>query len=240
MIMFTTLRRTSKAFAADKSGVALIEFAYSLPVFLGFAFCALEVANLTTARMRISQIAMTLADNAARIGVNSGLSQKQVFESDVYDSFEAVRQQAGSLNLYGRGRIVLSSLQRNAGGGQWIAWQRCIGSKTTFTPSYGAAGTGRTVNTYAGMGPAGREILAPAGGAVMFVEIAYDYRALIEPVARGMSYFGLNTNNQTLLYRAAYIVRDPRVLGDSAVNAATTAEDHGLFQDSPALTRLTC
>jgi hypothetical protein len=239
MTISATLRRASKAFTADKSGVALIEFAYSLPVFLGFAFCALEVANLTTARMRVSQIAMTLADNAARIGVNSGLSQKQVFESDIYDSFEAVRQQAGSLDLYGRGRIVLSSLQRNAGGGQWIAWQRCIGSKT-FSSSYGAAGTGRTVNTYAGMGPTGREIQAPAGGAVMFVEIAYDYRALIEPVARGMSYFGLNTNNQTIIYRAAYIVRDPRVLGDSAVNAATTAEDHGLFQDSPALTRLTC
>lgn len=237
--MPTTLRRTFKALTADKSGVALIEFAYCLPVFLGFAFCALEVANLTTARMRVSQIAMTLADNAARIGANTGLSQKKVFESDVYDSFEAVRQQAGSLNLYGRGRIVLSSLQRNAAGGQWIAWQRCIGSKS-YTPGYGAAGTGRTVTTYAGMGPAGREIQAPASGAVMFVEIAYDYRALIEPIAQGMTYFGLNTNNQTLVYRAAYIVRDSRVLGDSAVTAATTAEDYGLFQDAPALTRLTC
>ena len=96
------------------------------------------------------------------------------------------------------------------------------------------------MNTYAGMGPATREIQAPASGAVMFVEIAYDYRALIEPIARGMTYFGLNTDNQTLLYRAAFIVRDPRVLGDSSVNAATAAEDHGLFQDSPALTRLTC
>jgi Flp pilus assembly protein TadG len=231
--------RRCQAFAANKSGVALVEFAYSLPVFLGFAFCALEVANLTTARMRVSQIAMTLADNAARVGANSGLSQKQVFESDVYDIFEAVRQQGGSLDINGRGRIVLSSLQRNAGGGQWIAWQRCTGSKT-FSSSYGAAGTGRTVNTYAGMGPAGSQLQAPAGGAVMFVEIAYDYRALMEPIAQGMTYFGMNVNNQTLLYRAAYIVRDPRVLGDSSVNAATAAEDHGLFQDATPLTRLTC
>lgn len=237
--MTARLGQSFKTFAANKSGVALIEFAYSLPVLLGFGFGALEVANLTTARMRVSQITMALADNAARIGVNTGGSQKQVFENDIYDTFEAARQQAGTLNLYGRGRIVLSSLQRNTAGGQWIAWQRCIGSKS-FTPSYGAAGTGRTVTTYAGMGPTGSEIQAPAGGVVMFVEIAYDYRALIEPIAQGMTYFGMNTNNQTLLYRAAFIVRDPRVLGDSSVNAATTTEDHGLFQNTPALTRLTC
>jgi Flp pilus assembly protein TadG len=228
-----------KAIVSEKSGAALIELAYILPVFMGFGACMLEVANLTTTRMRVSQIAMTLADNAARVGVNSGLSQKQVFENDIYDILEGARQQSGSLNLNGRGRIVLSSLQRNATGGQWIAWQRCTGSKS-FTPSYGTAGTGRTVNTYAGMGPTGGEIQAPAGGAVMYVEIAYDYRALMEPIAQGMTYFGMNLNNQTLLYRAAYIVRDPRVLGDSTVNAATATEDHGLFQNATPLTRLTC
>jgi Flp pilus assembly protein TadG len=239
MPMNINIRRKLSAISANKSGVALIEFAYCLPVFLGFGACAIEVTNLTLARMRVSQIAMTLADNATRVGVNSGLSQKQVFESDIYDIFEGLRQQAGSLNINGRGRVVLSSLQRNAGGGQWIAWQRCTGSKS-FTPSYGAAGTGRTVNTYAGMGPAGGEIQAPAGGAVMYVEIAYDYRALMEPIAQGMTYFGMNLNNQTLLYRAAYIVRDARVLGDSTVNAATATEDHGLFQNATPLTRLTC
>lgn len=239
MTMIANFRRKLKAFANNTSGVALIEFAYILPVFMGFGACAIEVSNLTLARMRVSQIAMTLADNAARVGVNSGLSQKQVFESDVYDIFEGLRLQGGSLNINGRGRIVLSSLQAKVGGGQWIAWQRCTGSKS-FTPSYGSAGTGRTVTTYPGMGPAGGEIQAPANGAVMYVEIAYDYRPLIEPIAQGMTYFGMNVNNQTLLYRAAYIVRDPRVLGDPSVNAATAAEDHGLFQNATPMTRLTC
>jgi Flp pilus assembly protein TadG len=238
MKMTTNAVRKCKSIVANKSGVALVEFAYCLPVFLGFGFCALEVANLATARMRVSQIAMALADNATRIGVNTGISEKKVFESDIYDIFEGVRQQSGSLNIEARGKIILSSLQRNASGGQWIAWQRCTGSKS-FSSSYGAAGTGRTGTAYTGMGPAGSQIQAPAGTAVMFVEIAYDYRALVEPIAQGMTYFGMNTNNQTLLYRAAFIVRDPRVLGNSAVAAATAAEDHGLFQDSPAVTRLT-
>jgi Flp pilus assembly protein TadG len=231
---------TLKSSIADKRGAAMIEFAYGLPIFLAFGFCCLEVANLAIARMRISQVAMSLADNAARVGTSNGMSAKKVFESDIYDIFEGARQQSGTLNLNGRGRMILSSLQRNASDGQWIAWQRCIGSKTTFTPSYGTAGTGRTVTTYAGMGPAGAQIQAPAGGAVMFIEIAYDYRALVEPVARGMTYFGLNTNNQTLLYRSAFIVRDARVLGTSTVSARTSAEDYGLFQDATPRVRLDC
>ena len=231
--------RNLKAVFTDRSGVALVEFAYTLPVFLAFGCCALEVANLSIARMRVSQMAMALADNAARVGVDNGLSAKRVFESDIYDLFEGVRAQSQSLDVEQRGRVILSSQQRNASNGQWIAWQRCMGSKT-FAPSYGAAGTGRTVTTYAGMGPTGRELEAPVGGAVMYVEIAYDYRALMEPIAQGMTYFGMNTNNQTLIYRAAFIVRDPRVLGLSTVSAPTTAEDYGLFQDAPAVPRLSC
>jgi hypothetical protein len=236
---FASFRDRITAFIAEKRGVALIEFAYGLPIFLAFGFCCIEVANLATTRMRLSQITLQLADNASRVGTSNGLMNKRVFESDIYDIFEGARLQSGTLNLNQRGRMIISSLQRNAAGGQWIAWQRCMGSKTSYAPTYGSAGTGRTVTTYAGMGPAGSEVQAPAAGAVMFVEVAYDYRALVEPVARGMTYFGMNTNNQTLVYRAAFIVRDPRVLGLSTAST-TTAEDYGLFQDATPRTRLTC
>jgi hypothetical protein len=216
----------------------MIEFAYGLPIFLAMGFCCMEIANLAITRMRLSQLTLALADNAARVGTSNGLMNKRVFESDIYDIFEGARLQSGTLDLQARGRMVVSTLQRNAAGGQWIAWQRCLGAKP-FTPSYGVAGTGRTNTSYPGMGPSGREVQAPAGGAVMYIEIAYDYRALIEPIAQGMTYFGLNTNNQTILYRAAFIVRDPRVLGTSTATT-TTAEDYGLFQDATPRTRLTC
>lgn len=223
----------------DQRGLAFIEFAYSLPVVLGIGLGGIEVANLAVTRMRISQIGMAVADNAARSGTSNGLALAKMYESDVADVFEAARIQGTPINFKQRGRVVLSSLQPNAAGGQWIAWQRCYGDKG-FTSSYGVAGQGKTGTTFPGMGPASARVTAPPLNAVMFVEVAYDYRAIVEPFAKGLQYFGLNVDNQVLTYRGAFVVREPRQLGDSTNAATTAAEDFGLFQNNPALARQTC
>src|SRR3546814_15744805 len=59
----------------------------------------------------------------------------------------------------------------------YIHWQRCRGSKT-HTPKYGTAGKSSGTNM-SGMGPAGQQVTAPSGGAVIFVEVAYTYQPLI-------------------------------------------------------------
>lgn len=223
----------------DTGGLALIELAYGLPILLAMGFSGIEVANLAVARMRISQIALTVADNASRVGESNGLTTKVVYESDVYDTFEAARIQGTAYDLQQRGRIILSSLQQNASGGQWIAWQRCWGQKA-WTSTYGTVGTGRTGTSYAGMGPTGSKITAPANGAVMFVEVAYEYQAIVEPFAQGLAYFGLDVDSQMLTYKAAFIVRDPRTLGDSTQASRSSTNDYGLMQNTPALTRLDC
>jgi len=223
---------------SDHRGMALIEFALASPVFLALGFSALEVGNLALTTVRVSQIGMTVADNTARAGATLGTAAQQIFESDIEDIFEGARIQGDPMGLRQRGRIIVSSLQRNAGGGQWIAWQRCYGSKNVSS-SYGLAGAGRTTNTFAGMGPPGNVITAPTGGAVIFVEVVYDYQALVEPIVGTLQYFGLNFNNQPLRYQQAYIVRNPRQLGDSTDAAPTAAEDYGLFQNTPAITRRT-
>jgi Flp pilus assembly protein TadG len=228
-----------RALRHNASGLALIEFAYGLPLLLGIGLGGMEIANLAVTRMRVSQIGMMVADNAARVGESNGLALKKVYESDINDIFEAARIQGTPINLQNRGRIIVSTLQQNAAGGQWIAWQRCWGSKT-WPSSYGVAGNGKTGTSFAGMGPAGQQITAPSSNAVIFVEVAYDYDALVEPFAQGLQYFGLRVDNQVLTYRAAFIVRDPRQLGTSTVAATTAAEDFGLFQNTPAVTRRTC
>jgi hypothetical protein len=106
--------------------------------------------------------------------------------------------------------------------------------------SYGVAGNGQTGTAFAGMGPAGAEIQAPASNAVIFVEIAYNYNAIVEPFAAGLQYFGLRVDNQVLTYKGAFIVRDPRQLGVSTDPSTTATEDYGLFQNTPAVTRNTC
>lgn len=237
---FSDLNGVLRRLRRDRAGLAFIEFAYSLPLLLGIGLGGMEIANLAITRMRISQIALAIADNAARLGDNSGgLALKKVYESDIYDIFEGANVQGKPIQFRERGRVILSSLQQNASGGQWIAWQRCYGAKS-YGSTYGTAGDGRTTTTLAGMGPANAQVTALPSNAVMFVEVAYDYRAIVEPFAKGLQYFGLNVNNQTLKYRASFIVRDPRQLGVSTQASATASEDYGLFQNLTPLTRLTC
>ena len=236
---FARIGNVVTALARDTQGLALIELAYGLPILLGVGFGGMEIANLAVTRMRVSQIAMGIADNATRAGDAQGMALKKVFESDIYDTFEGARIQGSSIQFKERARVVLSSLQQNSAGGQWIAWQRCYGNKPGGS-SFGVAGAGKSGTALTGMGPAGSEIQAPPSGAVMYVEVTYSYKALVEPFAKGLQYFGLNVDSQDIKYRAAYIVRDARQLGVSTIPNTTTAEDFGLFQNTPAVPRLTC
>lgn len=216
----SALRRLAGRLRRDKSGLALTEFALSMPIMLTLGLYGLEAANLALVNMRVSQVTANLADTASRIGLDSPLSLKQIRESDVNDAFQAVRLQGGSYNITTSGRVMLSSLEQNTSGGQWIHWQRCVG-KGNFTSSYGVQGAGATGTAFAGMGPAGSEIKAPASQAVMFVETAFTYQPLVSS-----RLFGTPVIRST----AAFIVRDIRDLTD-ANNPANP---------SPAATKMTC
>ena len=239
MARLAPLFAACRALRRNTAGLGLIEFAYGLPVLLGIGFSGMEIANMTVTRMRVSQLGMAIGDNASCVGESNGLALKRVFESDMYDVFEGARVQGLPIQFRERGRVIVSSMQRNADGGQWIAWQRCYGLKT-WSSTYRTIGTGRTGTALTGIGPAGSQVQATASNAVMFVEIAYDYRALVEPFAQGLQYFGLNVNNQVITYKSAFIVRDPRQLGDSTQASRSATLDYGLFQNTPALMRLDC
>src|SRR3546814_933635 len=140
----------------------------------------------TAYEMRISDWSSDVcsSDLGVRIGNGTVLSVKKISETDINDILTGAGLQAGSLDLYANGRIVLSSLeQMKDSGGKVIAdryyihWQRCRGSKT-HTPKYGTAGKSSGTNM-SGMGPAGQQVTAPSGGAVIFVEVAYTYQPLI-------------------------------------------------------------
>lgn len=198
----------------DRSGLALIEFAFSLPIFMGLGFYGVEVANLAVTQMKMSQIALNMADNASRIGtLNSTLGAKVIDESQINDVFQAAAIQAGAAGIYQDGRTVLSSLEVNAQGGQTIMWQRCKG--LLFEDSdYGPQGTGATGTGFAGMGPPGDKIQASAGTAVMYVELTYIYDPL----------FGnMFMEEKELRQEAAYTVRDAREIGRQPGNNVSSA-----------------
>jgi hypothetical protein len=185
----------------DRSGVALTEFALSLPLLLTAGLWGTEMANLAIVHMRVNQLAIHIADNGARIGDTSTLENRKIYESDINDLLVGANLQAGNLKFFDRGRAIISSLEVNEAGNQYIHWQRCKGAKA-WTSTYGNAGDG-SVTSLSGIGPAGNQVTAPAGGAVIFVELAYDYQPLVS--ARFVS-------SEPIKAIAAFIVRDSRDL----------------------------
>lgn len=194
---------------ADRSGVAMVEFAFAAPLVLGMGMMGTDTAGMVIAHMQVSQIASQVADNASRVGTANVVSIYQITEGDINETFVGAEKVGEGISIFSRGRIILSSLQRNASGGQWIAWQRCRGAKN-YASTYGVQGNGATGTAFPGMGVPGRMITASPGTAVMFVEVAYDYQS-ITPI----NLF----NNQQIVYTAAFNVRDNRDLsGGPAAN----------------------
>ena len=172
------LRNGLRALLGDTSAVALIEFAYSLPVFLLIALSGAEITNYATTKMRLSQVALHVADHAARMGAGSQLAAKTISETQINDVLTGAGLQAGGIDLYPNGRVILSSLEPvanpNPSNRFRIRWQRCRGS-VNRPSSYGAAGT----TNMTGMGPAGRQVTAEVNGATMFVEVHYNYQPIL-------------------------------------------------------------
>lgn len=190
MSKFSIIKRLTR----ESSGVALIEFALSLPVILSMGLGGLELANYAIATERVSQIAMTAADNAARV-------RSSIDEQDVNEVMAGAKFVGSKINFAQNGRIILSSLEENAGKtGQWIRWQRCAGAKSA-TSSFGVQDAGKNDSSLPGMGPTGKKITAVSGTAVMFVEVFYDYQPIVP-----MPSLGYGT--KTLNFTAAFNVRE--------------------------------
>jgi Flp pilus assembly protein TadG len=196
------LGQLRRRLARDNSAVAFVEFALSAPVVLTMGLLGTETAYFVIAHMQVSQLAMQVADNVSRVGEQDVLTARRVFDSDINESFVGAEKLGANLGIFDRGRVIVSSLQRNGQGGQWIAWQRCRGAKN-HTSSFGLQGTGATGTSFAGMGRPGNLITASPGTAVIFVEVAYDYRSLTPFQAY---------NGNVITYTAAFNIRDSRDL----------------------------
>ena len=197
-----TTRRLARQLGRNASGVAMVEFAFAAPLVLSMGMLGTDTAYLVITHMQVSQIAMQVADNASRVGEQDVLTARKVYESDINETFVGAEKLGENIGIFRQGRVIISSLQRNADGGQWIKWQRCRGAKN-YDSTYGVQGAGATGTGFPGMGRPGSYITASNGTAVMFVEVAYDFRSITP-----MNIF----NNQQIVYTAAFNVRDNRDL----------------------------
>ncbi|AJR25140.1 MULTISPECIES: TadE/TadG family type IV pilus assembly protein [Sphingobium] len=204
------MRRNSNIFARcsnwicglsrAQNGIAVVEFALCLPFVLVATLTAAELANYTVTKMRVSQLALRLADDGSRIGTGDLLSTKQITEAQINDLMTGADLQGSALGLFSNGKVVLTSLEPvanpNTTDRYRIRWQRCRGG-LTYSSGFGKQGdtnlTGISVN--------GQTLKAPEGGAVILAEVAYRYQPLI-----GSRWLNLSSMVET----AGMYVRDNR------------------------------
>ncbi len=250
--MFVTrFRGTIDRLARDARGIALIEFAIITPVMLLLGLGGLELANYVSANLRLSQIAMTVADNAGRV-------RTSIDEADINELMVGAKKIGEPIAFAANGRIILSDLEQrtNLTGGagqvstinpkgyrQWIRWQRCAGA-LNVTSSYGlplnAAGAAvtdisstvnddhgavETKSMLLGMGPSTNAIAASTDTAVMVAEIVYAYQPIVP-----INYLGTLTIRRLQAFnvrqRTAYSLRNDGSL------SGTGRSDCRLFSSS--------
>jgi hypothetical protein len=188
--------RFARRLGACEGGLAFIEFAMALPVLVMLGLVGLETANLAMAHLRVSNIAMLTADNAARV-------RDSIDEANVIELLTGSKMTGDSIEFRQNGRIILSSVEPNTAGfngastGQWIRWQRCDGARNVAS-TYGPQGTGQNNATLQAVGPPGNRIAATTGTAIMLVEVVYNYQALVSDTIFG---------TRIIRYESAFNVR---------------------------------
>lgn len=178
MTLRLPVRAFFRTFPKDRRGLALVEFAFALPILMLLCLTGAEIVNYITTRMRISQLALHIADNAARMGTGPAIAAKSVSETDINDVFTGGGLQAGELNLYANGRVILTDLEPvaspNTTDKYKVGWMRCRGSKS-YTSPYARAGQ----SNMAGIGPTNTQVTAQDFNATMFVEVTFTYTPLV-------------------------------------------------------------
>ena len=179
---------SARRLAQDASAIAMTEFALVLPVILLLGMTGAEMVNYATTKMRMSQIALQVADNASRMGEGTVAGPKTISETDINDVFTGSQLESGSLNIQANAKIILSDLEIDTANTTkyMIKWQRCYGNKA-HASAYGIAPpstgnpnsyTAQNYNNLAGIGPPNQQVTTQSGNATMFVEVYYVYKPL--------------------------------------------------------------
>lgn len=207
MLRSTGTLTLARKLLCDTAGVAFVEFALAAPLMLSVACYGIELAYFTAVDMKMSEVALSLADNASRIGQTDNVNvTPTVNETDIKEVMRGAQEQAAGYNFQVQGKVILTSLEHDtATGKQTIRWQRCYGNlarQSGYGNDTDLNGLNGPIITGLGSGPT--KITANPNSAVMFVEVYYSYKGL----------FGdLFVSNRTLKKEGAFLIRDSRRLG---------------------------
>lgn len=193
----------ARKLARDKSGVAVIELAYSLPILIALGVTGAETAYYVQMQQQVSQIALAAADNASRVGEASALQTRRVYEADINDIFLGIPKQFAADGFYNNARVIISSIEYDDEDNVFVHWQRCQGSKD-FDSEIGPEGTGLGTDDLADGIDTGSAVVFPVPDSALIVaEVSYDYQSLF-----GVSPF----TTKVIKAKGVFAVRDTRDL----------------------------
>ncbi|MET0588998.1 MAG: pilus assembly protein TadE [Novosphingobium sp.] len=200
-------RGIARRLVLSTSGLAATEFALMLPVLMSMGMYGAEIAYMTSVNMQVNQLAVSVADNASRLGqTDNSATTPTVTESDVDSVMQGALHQGENIDFNERGRIILSSFERDsATNRQFIHWRRCSGELVEES-EYGNATNrnGLTGAEIEAIGKPGKEVTVDVGLAVMFVEVYYRHEGIF-----GSMFID---DDVELKQEAAFLVRDDRNL----------------------------
>ncbi len=180
--------------AADKSGLAFLEFALSLPLFLGFALSGIECGNYIMANNRVQRLTTMSADLVAQ----SGTGSVGVSEGQIYDLFSALDLTAKPFDIRNHGRIVITGVKGTDNDNNnvienRILWQRFDGGYVA-TPLVGCAKTSPLAIL-----PRNRQMILDE---ILFhVQVTYQYQPIFSAVP--FKWLDLPTDfSRTAMFRA--------------------------------------
>ncbi|WP_238560139.1 TadE/TadG family type IV pilus assembly protein [Sphingomonas sp. Mn802worker] len=169
-----------RSFARNRRGVAFLEMALGLPLFLGVTLTAIEFGNYVMASNRVQRMAGMMSDLVAQSGTGEvGISERQV-----YDLFNALDLTAKPYDLRNHGRVVITGVQGTGRDNDktienTILWQRFDGAYTQAAPLVGCAQKVDVATL-----PNARTLLRDE---VLFhVQVSYDYQPIFTTIPFGM------------------------------------------------------
>jgi Flp pilus assembly protein TadG len=190
-----SLPRLAHALATDRSGVAMLEFALMLPLFLGFVLTGIEVANYVLANNRTQRLAAMTADLVSQ----SGVGTIGATEGEMYDLFSAIDLTAQPFDIRNHGRVVITSVKGTDNNNDRavenrILWQRFDGNYLSAVPLLGC----NEITEIATM-PNARTL--PLNEILFHVQVSYNYQPVFS--SRPFKWVQLPTEfTRTAMFRA--------------------------------------
>lgn len=153
-----------RRFFGDRRGAILVEFAVALPVIIVIIIGGFDTGRYVLLHQKMDRAAATMADLVSR--------PTSISAAEIDIMFSAASELMQPFDLGTRGRVIVSSVSKEAGNAEQIDWQYAGGGSYTAVSQIGAAGETPTL-------PDGFTVRDDEN--LIVTEVFYDY----EPVFTG-------------------------------------------------------